>query len=147
VFEVAKDIEFDAGHRVPTHGGKCRSPHGHRYRVQITVKANELPADAMVIDFGILKEWLMRYVHDVLDHGMIVWEGDSYLLDAMNHPQMDWKIIKFPYIPTAENIARWTWEQINPHIEGAYLGEIVLSAVDVWETPTSYATYMEVEDG
>jgi 6-pyruvoyltetrahydropterin/6-carboxytetrahydropterin synthase len=35
--EVTKIVEWDMGHRVPNHKSKCRNPHGHRYRLEVTI--------------------------------------------------------------------------------------------------------------
>ena len=32
---ISKEVQFDAGHRVPNHASKCKNPHGHRYRVVV----------------------------------------------------------------------------------------------------------------
>lgn len=161
-YRVSKEIEFDAGHRVPNHASKCRNPHGHRYRVRVTI-AGELVTtpgasdEGMLADFGDLKGLLTQYVHDPLDHGFIVHEQDIVTLYSLGEAdynedtqefrridqsvaqnRFDWKVIVFPYIPTAENLARWIWEQLKKPV-----GEIGfdLSLVEVWETPTSLATY------
>jgi 6-pyruvoyl tetrahydropterin synthase/QueD family protein len=119
---ISKEIEFDAGHRIPNHKSKCRNPHGHRYRVvaycegQIVTEPGA-PDEGMLIDYGDLKSIMISKIHDPLDHGFIVWHDDKDLLDAfmwwdpaaLPNPEkvvtagMDpvWKIIRFPYIPTA----------------------------------------------
>lgn len=148
---ITKEIEFDAGHRVPTHGGKCRSPHGHRYKVRVTC-SGDLVDDggvetAMLADFGFLKELLTLHVHDVLDHGMIVWESDVPLLAAMEFgndadvdQELDWRVIVFPVIPTAENMARWVAWKLD-YLVAARSESLRLEEVTVWETPTSTATW------
>ncbi len=156
---ICKEIEFDAGHRVPNHRSKCRNPHGHRYRVVVHCRGKVVEEagasdQGMLIDFGDLKDLLIKQVHDPLDHGFIVWEDDGDLLQAFMwwdpthipseiHDRMDpvWKIIKFPYIPTAENIAIWVWEQLDYSISNHWRGNLTLEMVEVWETPTSVAYY------
>ena len=142
--EISKEIEFDAGHRVPSHGGKCKNPHGHRYRVRVTCVGRIIdepgrPDNGMLVDFGNLKNIMNQKVHDVLDHGFIIWENDEHLLAQMQ--DQGWLTIIFPYIPTAENIARWTWEVIEDVLETEFDNDLWLSEVAVWETPTSVAYY------
>jgi 6-pyruvoyltetrahydropterin/6-carboxytetrahydropterin synthase len=139
-YAITREIQFDAGHRVPNHKSKCRNPHGHRYRVVARLQGDlhdEAGAsdEGMVHDFGDVKDILMEKVHDPLDHGFIVYQNDDQLLDALDG--YDWKIIVFPYIPTAENIARWIFEQIH----GLFNHSVMLMRVQVWETPTSMAAY------
>jgi 6-pyruvoyltetrahydropterin/6-carboxytetrahydropterin synthase len=155
---IQKEIEFDAGHRVPNHESKCRNPHGHRYRVLVSLEGEiveeEGAADeGMLIDFSNVKNLLVNLVHDPLDHGFIVYEGDQELLEAFSwYDEVTgikegpiggpaWKIIRFPYIPTAENLAIWIWEQLEEPVEDYWRGNLRLLDVEVYETPTSAASY------
>jgi 6-pyruvoyltetrahydropterin/6-carboxytetrahydropterin synthase len=102
------------------------------------------PEEGMLKDFGFLKELMMKKVHDVLDHGFIIYEHDDellYILDATPSASLmtaAWKIIRFCYVPTAENIARWAYQQLVVDINGEGFR---LDHVEVWETPTSMAIY------
>jgi len=143
---ISKEIEFDLGHRVSTHGSKCRNPHGHRYKVRVTCKGQIIDdpnrADhGMLIDFGNLKNIMNWRIHDVLDHGFAIWQDDKVLLSVMEQASYDneWNLIIFPLIPTAENIARWSWMQIARDIEVEFGNDLELYEVAVWETPTSVA--------
>jgi 6-pyruvoyltetrahydropterin/6-carboxytetrahydropterin synthase len=145
VCAISKEIEFDAGHRVPNHKSKCRNPHGHRYKVQAVLIGSivEEPGasdEGMLVDFSDLKTILTEKVHDVLDHGFIVYEGDRAMRILFEQGE-SWKVIIFPYIPTAENIARWIWDQIVGEINGRFRGNLELQSIRVWETPTSAAVY------
>ena len=160
VCTISKEIGFDAGHRVPNHQSKCRNPHGHRYHLKVTCKGNIIeepgsPDEGMLVDFSDLKTLMTTRVHDVLDHGFIVYKRDEVMLRVLGVPliaDMDdppltpqnvngWKIIVFPYIPTAENIARWIWEQLVMEVQDRFRGDLWLDEVAVWETPTSVAYY------
>jgi 6-pyruvoyltetrahydropterin/6-carboxytetrahydropterin synthase len=156
---ISKTIEFDAGHRVPFHASKCRSPHGHRYKVAavctgLIVEEHGASDDGMVMDFGELKAILMEKVHDALDHGFILCDQDTPMkaLCNMIHQEelfgegqssnsMGWKIVQLPYVPTAENLARWIFEQIDERITQHYRHNLELRYVEVYETPTSVAIY------
>lgn len=145
---ISKEIEFDAGHRVSTHGSKCRNPHGHRYKIRVTCKGSIIddptrPDHGMLVDFGDLKNIMNERVHDVLDHGFIVWQDDMVVREMMTSwaEKMEWLMIVFPYIPTAENIARWVWEQLDEPLRERFGGDLELEEVAVWETPTSVAYY------
>lgn len=130
---VSKAIEFDAGHRVPEHWSKCRNPHGHRYKVEVVVEG-EIPADGMVVDFGVLKELMVELIHDRCDHAMLVGCDDIELLDALaGH---SWRVVVLEDVPTAENLAHEFAREL-----GTPLGNegLVLRCVRVWETPTCMA--------
>lgn len=142
--EITRRIEFDAGHRVPGHRtpdgirpGACSSPHGHRYRLEVTVDGT-VPADGMVLDFGIVKTVLMSTVHAQLDHAMIVWREDYALLKAMLDNEEQWKVAVLDDPPTAENIV----ERIAQLIAGP-LGEhgVRLTRLRLYETPNAWADW------
>jgi len=147
---TSKSIEFDAGHRVAEHGSKCRNLHGHRYKVCVDVegviKTSKGEDHGMVLDFGVLKELLTTYVHDVFDHGFIVHKDDHRLIDMFNeyggdirHDELlPWKIIEFPYVPTAENMALWVYLELQPKLSESGMA---IKQVLVYETPTSMAAY------
>lgn len=86
----------------------------------------------MVMDFGDLKDVMNLRIHDVLDHGMMVAESDEMIITWWPR---DLKLTIMPYVPTAENIARWCFEQL--HEAGLNLVYKVL----VSETPNCWAIY------
>ena len=55
MFTVFKDFSFSAAHQIRGHQGGCQNLHGHNYRVRVFVRARELDALGMVIDFADLK--------------------------------------------------------------------------------------------
>ena len=152
MYTVSKEIEFDAGHRVPNHASKCRNPHGHRYRLRVSITGDlvDTPgssSEGMLADFGDLKTIMTSHVHDVLDHGFIVYEKDSTMVemfgiirrkDRTEMNDNNFKVITVPFIPTAENLARWCCDQLQARV--AIMG-FKLSLIELWETPTSLATY------
>lgn len=167
-FILEREVEFDAGHRVPDHASKCRSPHGHRYKVVAHVGSRTLQssgsATGMVVDFGDVSELLKEKIHDVLDHGWILYEGDAEMrrafgveelpdpeyIKTMKHVVFNvqgWKIIPFPYTPTAENIAKWAFEELVYEIDNMSKPEHIvwLQAVAVYETPKSVVTFTREE--
>jgi 6-pyruvoyltetrahydropterin/6-carboxytetrahydropterin synthase len=141
ICEVAREVEFDAGHRVPYHASKCFNPHGHRYRVRATVRGDVRedhgPEHGMVVDFGVLKALMVEAIHDRYDHSMIVWDHDDELLDALRG--RGWSLVVEPVVPTAENLARLCFGFLEDALRGH--PRLTLQAVDVWETPTCVATY------
>ena len=145
-------IEWDAGHRVYKHEGKCAHVHGHRYRAEITAQA-ELDDIGRVIDFGILKERVGGWIDTHWDHGMLLTANDPLVqvwpmlpvivgddLDTTTTwSQLDHKHFIMPNNPTAENIATFIGEQVAPEcLEGTGVNIV---AVRVWETPNCYADW------
>lgn len=141
--DITRRIEFDAGHRVPGHRtpdgerpGPCSSPHGHRYRLEVTVNG-DVPADGMVLDFGIVKRVLMDEVHAHLDHAMLVWALDETLRAAIS-TDASWKVAVLPDPPTAENLAGY----IARVIDGPLADHgVELRHIRLYETPNCWADW------
>lgn len=143
--KVSKQIEWDMGHRVTNHKSKCRNIHGHRYKAQICIEGSvidieNISDENMVIDFGDVKELAMKYIHDVLDHGFMVWNKDKKLIDFFKKTA-DQKYISVPFVPTAEKIAEWIFNRLNNNVKDKYGTSLRLYSVTLWETPTSWAEY------
>lgn len=138
---VTKEIEFDAGHRVPDHEGKCVNPHGHRYRVVLCVTGavhREGARTGMVLDFAEIKS-VLQEIHDKFDHGFIYSEYDEEEAEnAKRRPHRKW--IMLGYSPTAENLAMWCFAYASERFKELRLpGQIVWA--QIYETPTSMAQF------
>ena len=143
-YVVSKEIEFDAGHRVPDHEGKCSSPHGHRYRIVLAVQGDlqmEGSRTGMVLDFGEIKKVLTE-VHDKYDHGFMFYRLDARMRALVDYsmPKWDWKWVSVEFSPTAENLAKDIFEYCEERFDDLALPGTPL-CVEVWETPTSMAMY------
>jgi len=58
---------FSGGHHLRDYPGNCENPHGHNWKVRVTVRATELDHLGMGIDFKTLKKQVNTVVDD-LDH-------------------------------------------------------------------------------
>lgn len=137
MFVITKEIEFDAGHRVPLHESKCKNPHGHRYRVVAHLVGDlieEGPESGMVRDFSIVKEALTELVHDRFDHGFIVHDEDERLIRLFQ--EEGYKTVVVPFYPTAECLAKEIFDDLVEILPNLFM-------IEVWETPTSCAKYTE----
>ena len=113
---ISKEIEFDAGHRVPLHESKCKNPHGHRYRLKVEIEGKlitEGPESGMVRDFSIVKQLMMERIHDVYDHSFIISNADLEMIDAFEAVGADWKIHIVDFVPTAECLAKHFYDQVR----------------------------------
>ena len=138
---VIRRIEIDMGHRVPAHKSKCRNLHGHRYVFEVGVygpvnQVQNQSKEGMVVDFSELKTILLEEIDNKLDHGFMMYDKDP--LAGTFRGFSDQKIIFVPFIPTAENIAGFVFENLKEKINS--LG-LKLSFVKVWETPNCSAVY------
>ena len=82
-----------------------------------------------------------RHIHDVVDHAFIVYEGDKDALTALSHMGDEHRTLVVPFIPTAENLAKWAFEQVESHISSSYGNSLKLYAFHVRETPKSWASW------
>ena len=97
----------------------------------------------MLMDFSDVSKILTVYIHDVVDHAFVVYEGDEEALAVLSQLSSDHRTVVVPFIPTAENLAKWAFEQVQPHIQTAYGNRLRLVAMHVRETPKSWASWYE----
>ena len=55
MYEVRVEETFAAGHALRNYRGKCENPHGHNYRVRMTLAGRELDKTGLLLDFKDLK--------------------------------------------------------------------------------------------
>jgi 6-pyruvoyltetrahydropterin/6-carboxytetrahydropterin synthase len=125
-----------AGHRVYGHESKCAHLHGHNYRIHFICESDNLDSVGRVIDFSVIKEKLCMWVENEWDHRFLVWDGDpigAYLLD------IDDQVVRVPFNPTAENMAKYLVEDIGPAV--LFGTGVRLTMVDIEETAKCSASY------
>ncbi len=132
MYSVTKQIEFCYGHRLLDYDGLCQHPHGHNAVAEIEVRADSLDRLNMVVDFGDIKDLVKSWIDRELDHRMILRHDDPLVkvLQGMGEP-----VYLLDSNPTAERIARLLFDVCRE------LG-LAASKVTVWETPSSWATYV-----
>jgi 6-pyruvoyltetrahydropterin/6-carboxytetrahydropterin synthase len=125
MFEVTVEDTFAAGHALRGYRGKCENPHGHNYKVRVTLEGENLNDIGLLYDFKDLKV-AMGDIIDRLDH--------QYLNDIDPFQQLN---------PSAENLARYFYQTTNSKLRSATDGRVRVKNVTVWETDTTTATYFE----
>ncbi len=149
MYNITKKIKWHMAHRVPNHKSKCKSNHGHTYHCVVELVASDIVMqkgisdEGMVMDFSDVKKIMIEEIYDVLDHASMFWEEDK-LIPALEADE-DTTLIKVPFIPTAENIAKWCYDKLKPRFVNKYRNSLKLKSVTIWETETSSATYYEKE--
>jgi 6-pyruvoyltetrahydropterin/6-carboxytetrahydropterin synthase len=143
---IRRWIETDTGHRVPSHRSKCKHLHGHRYRWEVEIEGDivsqsGVSEEGMLIDFGDVSDILRKYIHDIVDHAFIVAKTDNRMIELLQLLGNDHRTVIVPFIPTAENLARWAFEQVAPHIKTQYGNRLKIIAMHVRETPKSWAKW------
>jgi 6-pyruvoyltetrahydropterin/6-carboxytetrahydropterin synthase len=126
------------GHRLPRHEGKCFTLHGHRYAAEFTC-ASSLDEQGRVVDFGVIKEVMGRWIAEKMDHTMTL-SSDDPIAGRMcrMHEALGMKpILLMAGDPTAENLAELLYEKAQKFLpDGIFVASVV-----VYETPNCRATY------
>lgn len=71
ILSITKEFTFEASHRLPHHDGKCANPHGHSYRLEVTITGSVIesgPKRGMIADFGEIKKIVNEKIIDKIDH-------------------------------------------------------------------------------
>ena len=118
MFEVKVETHFSSAHHLLNYKGKCENVHGHNWKVEVTASGENLDKSNILIDFKVLKA-TVNEIMEYLDH------KDLNELEEFSGES-----------PSSEFIARFIYNRAKEKIEA-------ISRVDVWETPTSRASYYE----
>ena len=125
MYEVTVESHFSSGHYLRDYHGKCENPHGHNYRVLVTLAGEELEPNGLLLDFKILKD-ILKPVVNYLDHQMI---NDLEPFTTVN--------------PSAENLAKYFFDETNTRLSDVTKGRVRVKSSTIFETDTSQATYSE----
>lgn len=116
--------EFAAAHSLRGYPGSCSRLHGHNWKVEIEIRADELDETGIGMDFREIRK-IARDVTDRLDH--------RYLNELEPFTGIN---------PTAENIAAHCFHEIGARIERS---AVSVQAVTVWENDRAGVRYTEGE--
>lgn len=120
MFDIFIDTHFAGAHHLREYPGNCEKPHGHNWKVQVTVRAHTLDELGMGIDFKVLKQ-KVNAVIDELDH-----------CDLNEHPAF------LQQNPSSENIAVYLFSQLKAPLQH---DRYRLYCITIRETDTSGLTY------
>ena len=118
MYEIYVAAQFEAAHRLVGDFGPATRPHGHTYRMEVTVRGERLKDDGTLYDIGQLSPAVdelaaslhYRDLNDVPD------------LAGVN--------------TTAEAVAQYCWDRLAPPLRGQGLDSLM---VRIWESPQVYA--------
>jgi 6-pyruvoyltetrahydropterin/6-carboxytetrahydropterin synthase len=141
--QITTRLEFDAGHRIPSHKSQCKNLHGHRYAIEITLSGDIITLEnasenGMVMDFSDVKAIAKSAVVDVWDHAFLVYQHDKEILIFLNSLP-NHKTVVFPTVPTAENMAAEAFKILKSQYHDTYGNHLKLEKVRLYETPNNWA--------
>jgi 6-pyruvoyltetrahydropterin/6-carboxytetrahydropterin synthase len=120
MFDIFIKTHFAGAHHLRDYPGECELPHGHNWKVKVTVRAKEVDEIGMGIDFKLLKKHV-KAVIDRLDH------RDLNVMD-------EFAILN----PSSEHIAVFIFNNL---VDVLRHDRYFLYSVRVMETDTSGLTY------
>ena len=118
MYEVTVEAGFSSGHYLRNYKGKCENPHGHNYKVRVTLAGTELDPAGLLLDFKLLKQ-VLRPVIERIDHRML---NDLEPFIELN--------------PSAENLAKYFYDQTNEQLAAMTEGRVRVKDATIWETDT-----------
>jgi len=120
MYKITIRKDFSSAHKLREYKGKCESLHGHNWKIEVTVKGNNLNKTGLLMDFGDLKI-IVNDIIDKLDHKYL---NETEPFDKIN--------------PTSENIAKFIFDEVDKNLKG---NNCKIDNVKVWESDNSFATY------
>ncbi|MDH4319557.1 MAG: 6-carboxytetrahydropterin synthase QueD [Desulfobulbaceae bacterium] len=121
MFDIFIKTHFSGGHHLREYPGDCEKPHGHNWKVKVTVRTEKLDVLGMGIDFKVLKKAVSQVVDEELDH-----------CDLNEHPAFQKEN------PSSENIARFLFTRLQQTLT---TDRYRLYSVQVRETDSSGVIY------
>jgi 6-pyruvoyltetrahydropterin/6-carboxytetrahydropterin synthase len=119
-YELVIEDTFAAAHNLRGYKGDCERLHGHNWRVEVRVSADELDELGMVVDFRELKARLAEVLAG-LDHTHL---NEVQPFDKIN--------------PTTENICRHIAEQLQEKLPR----RVSIRRVSCWESDACGASFV-----
>jgi 6-pyruvoyltetrahydropterin/6-carboxytetrahydropterin synthase len=123
MFKIETSIEFDAAHFLLNTNTQCDVLHGHRWKVIVILKSEELNDNGFVLNFSTLKQWIDEIVKDY-DHNLL-----NYYLEQ----------------PTAENLAYTIWRHLHKRLwqyNHKKPRSVEIESVRISETPNNSASFI-----
>lgn len=141
---ITREFTFEACHHLPEHKGKCRRPHGHSYRLQVSLRGPILNApgqsdDGMVMDFDDLKRivntTILESLNDSVPRGKAAQPIER---GGMDHNDLN---ALTGIRTTAENLVHWIWDAL---VVGG-VPDALLFRIRLWETEKGYVEITHAE--
>jgi len=132
MMKIAKEFNWDMGHRLPEHFGKCKNIHGHSYRMFVELEG-EVEPTGMVMDYYDLKN-IVRPIVEKLDHSFMVYKEDIEIIDFLKKVNSKHVVVDFQ--STVENICLYMLTEITKSSLPANIKSV---RVRIFETYDDYA--------
>ena len=118
MFELSIKGDFAAAHRLHGYEGNCKDLHGHTWKVEVVIAADQLDKIGMVMDFKIVKIKLKE------------------LLSKIDHVYLNSLAAFKENNPTTENLAKYIFEEFSLVCQ-----PLQIKRVQVWESDSASVVY------
>lgn len=122
MYELRITTKFSAAHQLRNYQGKCENLHGHNWRVEVYVQAEQLNDIGLAMDFKDLKDAANYYLEQI-EHSFV---NEVFPFTELN--------------PSSENIAKWIYDGLSKKLNDE---NVQVSMVTVWESDNASASYFE----
>ncbi len=122
MYEISVKDHFSAAHRLIDYQGDCSKVHGHNWEVVVWLRAEELDAIGIAVDFRVVKRRLKE------------------ILDEMDHSDLNTHRVFSTVNPTSETLAKFIYDELSNHVND---DRVRVHRVSVSESPGTAAVYFE----
>lgn len=119
MYEMLIKSDFSGAHNLRGYRGKCEKLHGHNWKIEARFESDSLNDIGIAADFKVLKAKL------------------NNALKKLDHSHLNKLTVFKKQNPSAENIARYIFEELQKSIKK----DVSVKSVSVWESDTSCASY------
>ncbi|MHC1697822.1 MAG: 6-carboxytetrahydropterin synthase QueD [Geobacteraceae bacterium] len=122
MYELKITSNFSSAHNLMHYQGDCENLHGHNWKVDVSVTAQNLNKAGLGIDFKTLKA------------------ETKTLLKTLDHKYLN-ELDPFKDVsPSSENIARYIYQELSRMLNN---DNIKVESITVWESDIACAKYYE----
>lgn len=107
--KIAKEFNWEMGHRLPEHFGKCKNIHGHSYKMIVELEGI-VDDSGMVMDYYDVKK-IIEPIVERLDHAFMVYKEDMEIISFLE--KMKSKMVIVSFQSTVENICKYFLDEIK----------------------------------
>jgi 6-pyruvoyltetrahydropterin/6-carboxytetrahydropterin synthase len=122
MYQLKISSNFASAHNLMHYQGDCENLHGHNWKVDVSVTAQELDKSGLGIDFKKLKAETKTLLQ-TLDH--------KYLNELGPFKEVS---------PSSENIARYIYHELSRTLNS---DNVKVESITVWESDFACAKYYE----
>ena len=132
MIKIAKEFNWEMGHRLKNHNRSCRNLHGHSYKMRVEIEGEI--KNEMIMDYYELSLIVNRII-EPFDHSFVVEKSDTIVLNFLQ--ENNFKLVVIPFVSTAENLCEFFANEIKKQL--IKYENIKMLTVRIYETVDVFA--------